>query len=286
MLIATSGACAVVLNGKAYVGGGYADSEEDKFIIQVYTPGSDGWSRLPKCPVQWFAIAVLNQQLVLVGGFSRDYSLQSTVLVLDSTSQRWITPYPDLPTARWLPAAIVYQQFLVVAGGRAGGTSLKTVEILNSSTKQWSTASPLPVGQESLTPALVGDTLYLLGGELGYSSNKQMFSISLPALISHATSASQAPPPTWEVTDTDLTSSTAVSLHNSLLAVGGMDDQDRRSSAIRLYNPQTRQWAKVGDVPAALSKCSCTVLSSGELLVLGGTNGDRRFSEAHIAAVN
>ncbi len=289
MLFRTSGACAVVLNGKVYVGGGNAGSEvseEDTLIIQVYTPGSDGWSRLPECPVKWFAIAVLNQQLVLVGGISHGHILQSTVLVWDSTSQRWTTPYPNMPTAQWLPAAIGYQQFLVVAGG-IDTSSLTTVEILNSSTKQWSTASPLPIGCHRLTPALVGDTLYLLGGELDSSSNKQVFSISLPAFVSHATSTSRAPPPAWEVTDTDLTYSTAVSLHNSLLAVGGMDDQGRRSSAISLYNPQTRQWTKVGDVPAALYRVSCTILSSGELLVLGGTDGGvRYFSEAHIAAVN
>ncbi len=284
MLFGTGGACAVVLNGKVYVGGGYVVSVEDKFIIQVYTPESDGWSRLPKCPVQLFAIAVLNQQLVLVGGLAPD-STQSTIQVWDSTSQRWTTPYPNMPTARFLPAAIGYQQFLVVAGG-AVAISLKTVEILNSSTKQWSTASPLPIGCYGLTPALVGDTLYLLGGQSDSSSNKQMFSISLPAVISHATFTSRAPPPAWEVTDADLTYSTAVSLHNSLLAVGGKDDQDRLSSAIRLYNPQTRQWTKVGDVPAALSSCSCTVLSSGELLILGGYDSDRYFSAAHIAAVN
>ncbi len=289
-LIATSGACAVVLNGKVYVGGGYADSREDEYTIQVYTPESDGWRRLPKCPVQLFAIAVLNQQLVLVGGVSQDYSPQSTVLVWDSASQRWTTPYPNMPTALWLtalwlPAAIGYQQFLVVAGGFSE-SSLKTVEILNSSTKQWSTASPLPIGCDWLTPALVGDTLYLLGGRSDSSPNKQMFSIFLPALVSHATSTSRAPPPAWEVTDTDFSYSTAVSLHNSPLAVGGVDDQKRCSSAIRLYNPQTRQWTKVGDVPAALSHCSCTVLSSGELLVLGGRDGGRRFSKAHIAAVN
>ncbi len=282
MLFATNDACAVVLNGKVYVGGGYAGSE-DLYIIHVYTPESDGWSRLPECPVRLFAIAVLNQQLVLVGGISR--SPQSTVLVWDSASQHWTTPYPTMATARWVPAAIAYQQFLVVAGG-INGSSLTTVEILNSSTKQWSTASPLPIRCYGLTPALVGDTLYLLGGNSGLSSpNKQMFSISLPALISHATS--RAPPPAWEVTNTDLTSSTAVSLHNSLLAVGGEDDQDRHSSAIRLYNPQTRQWAKVGDVPAALSSCSCTVLSSGELLVLGGWGeGDRRLTKLYIAKVN
>ncbi len=283
MLFGTSGACAVVLNGKVYIGGGGAGTGEDHFTIQVYTPESDGWSRLPECPVKWFAIAIVLQQLVLVGGYSRDNRDQSTILVWDSTSQCWATPYPNMPTARTSPAAVGYQQFLVVAGGY-DGSYLTTVEVLNSSTKRWSTASSLPVACNWLTPAVVGDTLYLLGGNTW--PNNQMFSISLPALVSHDTSTSQAPLPIWEVTDTDLMFSTAVSLHDSLLAVGGEDDQNRPSSTISLYSSQTRQWTKFGDVPAALSHCSCTVLPSGELIVLGGWI-DRIFpTKLYIATVN
>ncbi len=287
MQFGTNRACAVVVNGEVYIGGGGAVRDKDKYIIQVYTPESDVWSRLPECGVRCFALAIVNQQLVLVGGYSRD-GYQATILVWDSTSQRWTTPYPNMPTARISAAAVGYQQFLVVAGGIGGsirnGSRLTTVELLNSSTKRWSSVSPLPIGCSWLTPAVVGDTLYLLGGFTGPSSpNKQMFSISLPALVSHAVSTL---PPTWEVTDTELTWSTAVSLHDSLLAVGGEDDQGRYSSAISLYNPQTRQWTKVGDVPAALSSCSCTVLPSGELIVLGGWDCGRCSTKLYIATVN
>ncbi len=285
MLFGTNRACAVVLNGKVYIGGGFADRGH-QYIIQVCTPESDGWSRLPECPVKWFAMAVVNQQLVLVGGYSRYGRYQSTILVWDSTSQRWTTPYPNMLAARYSPTAVGYQQFLVVAGGY-DGSYLTTVEVLNMSTKRWSTASSLPIGCSWLTPAVVGDTLYLLRGYTGRSSlNKQMFSISLPALISHAVSTPRAPPPTWKATDTEPNYSTAVSLYDSLLAVGGKDDQNRRSSAIHLYNPQTRQWTKVGDVPVALSECSCTVLPSGELIVLGGFGEGGYSTKLYIATVN
>ncbi len=276
----TANACAVALSGKVYVSGGYADRDEDDFIIQVYAPERDGWSRLPKCPVIQFAMAVVNQQLVVVGGFNRDDRPHSAILVWDSPSQQWTSPYPNMPTARGSAAAVGYQHFLVVAGGEGGVSTLTTVEILNTSTKRWYAAAPLPVGCSGLTPALVGDTLYLLGGVSGRSSfNKQLFSNSLPALVSHATSTPCiAPPRTWEVTDTELTGSTAVSFHNSLLAVGGEGDIYRISSAVRLYNPQTKGWTKVGDVPAALSLCTCAVLSSEELVVLGGQGKDDMHS--------
>ncbi len=91
MLFGINGGCAVVLNGKVYIGGGGAGRDQDRSSIQVYTPESDGWSRLPECLVKLFSIAIVNQQLVLIGGYSRD---QSTILAWDSISQRWTTPYP------------------------------------------------------------------------------------------------------------------------------------------------------------------------------------------------
>ncbi len=180
MLFGTTSVYAVVLNGKVYVGGGWAARGEDDFTIQVYSPQSDEWRRLPQCPVKWFAMAIVNQQLVEMGGCSRNNQLQSTVLIWDSTSQDWTTPYPNMPTARCAAAAVSYQQFLVVAGGYdLSERDLNTVDILNSSTKQWITATPLPTAYYRLSPALVGDTLYLLGGLSGAgASRKQMLSTS------------------------------------------------------------------------------------------------------------
>ncbi len=280
-------ACAVVLNGEVYVGGGGTAGYEDQFIIQVYSPESDGWRRLSQCPVWLFAMAIVKQQLVVVGGHTRDYQPQSTVLVWDSTSRRWTTPYPNMPTARRAAAAVGYQQFLVVAGGYGQSLSaLNTVNILNSSTKQWVTATPLPTVCDQLSPALFGDTIYLLGGLADHTPSKQMFSMSISALISHATSSSRAPPSNWDVTDTKLSCSTAVSLNNSMLAVGGEDDRGKESSAIYHYNPQSKQWTKVGDVPSALYYCACTALPSGELMVLGGYGGYSRVDGVHIAKVD
>ncbi len=274
MLFRTQFACAVVLDGKVYVGGGYTDIGDDEFIIQVYAPENDEWSLLPICPVRWFALAILNQQLIVVGGYAHK-CVQSVVMVWDHTSKSWTRPFPNLPTARRSPSAVGYQQFLVVAGGHCG-SYLTAVEVLNSSTKQWYTTTPLPACSDP-TPVVVGDTLHLLGGWSGTTSpNNRMLSIYLPALISFATSTPQPPPPVWEATETNFTFSAAVSRNNYLLAVGGKDERNRRSSSIHLYSSLNKQWTKVGDLPVVLSECSSAVLSSGQLVVLGGVGNDGR----------
>ncbi len=268
--VETSSAWVVVLNGKVYVGGGNANQVESRFYLQIYTPGRNEWSPSMLAPVCFFGLAVLEQQLVLVGGqyLSKD---QSVIYVWDPISGEWTTPYPEMSVARRSPTAIAYHQCLVVAGGKIGIMPVSTVAILDTQTRQWSTATSLPFGCDSLTPAIVGDTLFLLGGFSGPNTpNKHVFSTSMSGLVSHSASAVCSPPTiSWDVQDTVLVSSSAACLSDSLLAVGGKGNKEN-SSAIHLFNRLTRQWGKVGDIPAALSKCSCTALPTGELLVLGG----------------
>ena len=238
---------------------------------------------MARSPVCWYGMAAVNNQLVLAGGLHSDGKASNQIRVWDGRS--WVTPYPPMPTARCSPAAVGYGQFLVVVGGKCGASFSTAVETLDTVTKQWNTATPLPVGRHQLTSAVVGDTLYLLGGfSQGWitpSPNKRVFSISLPTLVSYA-------PSTWErLLDTPLKRFTAVSLNNSLLAVGGAYDSDKQSTAIHIYNSQTNIWIKVGDLPAARSQCTCTALPSGELLVLGGQDENNvRSNKVYIATVN
>ena len=288
MPYATNDAKGIVIEGKVYVGGAITDRDEDQYIVQVYDIEGDEWSRLPGCPVRHYGMTAVNNQLVLAGGQDSDDKVSSQIRVWDGRS--WTTPYPPMPTARYTPAAVGYQQFLVVAGGAdSRNDDCTVVEILDTVTKQWHTATPLPVGCKQLTSAVVDDTLYLLGGFSG-GPNKRVFGISLPTLISHATTKWKllSRPPTWEMLpDAPLNLSTAVSVNNSLLAVGGKDDSNKRCSAIHLYNSQTKAWLKVGDLPDTRSMCTCTALPSGELLVLGGIDDkSKKSNKVYVATVN
>ncbi len=77
------------------------------------------------------------------------------------------------------------------------------------------------------------------------------------------------------IEDTPLKYSAPLSIGRSLLAVGGMDDRLNLSSWIHLYQPDTRRWVKVGDLPTARHSCTCSVLPSGDVIVAGGVDEHR-----------
>ena len=85
----------VVVQGKVYVGGGATDKHEDKYTVMVYEQGV-GWRTLPRYQYRWFAMAVLQDQLTLVGGWDRSSNkVTNQIAVWDA--QQWIHPYPHGP---------------------------------------------------------------------------------------------------------------------------------------------------------------------------------------------
>ena len=262
-----------VIDGNVYIRDGRLS-----YDIHRYDPQTQQWSELPRYQYCDFTMTEFNNQLTCVGGIDVSTPELSKEVAVYSTSQRtWEQPYPPMNTPRLLPAVSTYQQHLVVAGGSdVSDTKLASVEILDTSNhqSQWFSATPLPVNCRRMSPAVINDTLYLLGGLLG----KQVLSVSLSAL----TQAGKLPAQWCTLHDAPLEYSTAIVVHDSLLAVGGTHG-GQRGSAIHVYEKNT--WTKVEDIPTEREDCTCCLLPSGEILVVGGEDHNGWTSRMDIATV-
>ena len=256
----------VVLKGEIYLGGG--GSSGDLCTVVVYDTQSGKWSTLPKCQVRSFGLAVVKNQLTLVGGFDLSTNKATSELaVWESESEQWASPYPPMHTARHDMGVATYNEWIAVAGGYGGDDYLNSVEILNSTEKQWYTAAPLPVECDRIKSAVIQDEWYIMEGRTKF---ERMFAVSLPALILLRGSTSLT---LWRtLPSAPLTCSAILGTHDSLFAVGGKMSTGMCSSAINLYLPWNKKWFKVGDLPTERSSCICTELPSREILVAGGVS--------------
>ena len=279
MPCAMEGLRSVTVRHKVFVGGGNTDSVigDDDHTVYEYDEDTNQWVSLPRYDYWRFAMTILTDKLTLVGGFNpHTWKVTNQVAVWEGegTPQGWTHPYPPMPTQCHSPAVATYGDRLVVAGGYGGGGDLATVEVLNTTSHQWLSTSPLPVGCHSMMSAIVNQKLFLLGGTLTTES----LVVSLPDITqSSVHSATTNRTAQWRTLPAPpLKDSAAISLCGSVLAIGGLSDNER-STAIHIYQPATNNWSKVGDLPSPLSSCSCALLSSGHILVAGGldSNGNR-----------
>ena len=268
----------VVVQGRVYVGGGFAGSgSDDNYTVMEYDISSGKWAKLPPYRACYFAMTVINNQLVLVGGGEHTGNHSKVLGVWRAESKEWTHPYPDMPTARAQGSAAVYNEWLVVTGGVGYGVGrLSSVEVMNTDSKQWYAAPPTPTPWSFMETAIVGDTCYFMGGLTGGSygtAANDVYSVSLPALISQLRSLdSSKQHQIWkEIPGLRTICSTPLSIRGSLLAVGGRDRDDKVVSAIHLYQPDTGEWTKVGDLLTPRYDCTCAMITDTEVLVAGGS---------------
>ena len=262
----------VVFKEKVYIGGGSASSDRVEQTVMVYDPKQDSYDTLPPYTCKLFSMAVIINQLVLVGGMDvKTGKVTNQLGVWNEQSKRWTHPLPPMTTACRSPSVATHNnRWLVVMGGDDDKTNLSRVEILDT---EWYHAASLPQPLNCAPSAIIGNMCYLLGGFTEASVSKKVFSVCLDDLISQAVSqpVSASAPPTpspWQsLPDTPLDRSTALAFNGTLLAVGG---GDWRSTAIYHYQPSSRSWVKAGELPTKRSFCTCTVLPSGDLYVAGG----------------
>lgn len=255
----------VIVQGTVYVGG-------EKVV--TFDAHSGKWQKLPPYKAIDFAMAVLNDTLVLVAGW-KNGGTSKELGVWNAQQKAWTNPYPDMHIARSCCSAVVYKEWLVVAGGWDDGRSaLSSVEVMNTDSKEWYTGPTTPVPWNRMKTVTVGDMCYFMGGYVKQGAYVNVYSLYLPALaLQLATKGSRERcRQIWrEFYGLNFIESSPLSVGESLLAVGGKIS-GIATSAIHLYQPDTGKWVKVGDLPTPRYNCTCAMISEREILVVDDTN--------------
>ena len=246
--------------------------------VHAHNATTGKWNKLPKCPHTLFALVVVNGVLTAVGGYSLGYTNKLLSLVGEG---KWVEQLPCMPTKRRNTAAVCSGKTLVVIGGYCGGR-LKTVELLDIDSLQWFIACELPHPLTQASATVCGDNLYLVGGvDKDGNSTTSVLICSLSALVQSAKPAtlggrsekafSQTEQVWRAVASLPVTRSTCASLNGQLIAVGGRDSHNKKTTnSVYAYDPTTYRWDVISTMPTARSHCLVAVLPGNQLMVVGG----------------
>lgn len=238
-------------------------------VVLVYSmiKGDKQWKSIT-APVSFFAMAAVDNQLIIAGGNDPNTNSPSNqVSVLGDDNKTWVKPFPMMSVARALPSAASYKKWVVVLGGMVEECEQNLVELLDTYSEQWYKASPTPgpIARPSL--AVVHGTLYIAWKDLFASiSIENMISDAL----SHAQTMSSLPSTSeWQLLPSPLTIMPAlVSCNGHLFAVG---DFHIPSSTIATYIPYLQKWQKVSELPTQRQGCViCYQQATDKLIVIGG----------------
>ena len=272
-----------VVKGKVYCGGGLTDGGDDKYIVYCYDPSQDSWTTLPPLPVQWFGLGQVNGKLVAVGGVRSDFRTTNEVYTYDERSRKWKQTIPPMPTARYFAGILSLQSTLVVAGGcNSVGEYTDAVEIFKADKSQWYRTDRLPTACQDISLVVISNTCYALGGYNGHRLNQALYA-SIDDLLCNAVPAHQTTHSgssdtlsAWKaLANTPTDAPVAAVLAGNLLAIGGKETSEGGADKkeVYMFSPSTNSWIYISDLPEPRSFTTVAVLSSTEILVIGGWCG-------------
>ena len=256
------------------------------YTVYCYEPSQDKWTTLPPLPVKYVGLGQVNGNLAAVGGYNKYNDVTNNVYTYDERAQKWRKTIPPMPTARWSPGVLSLQSVLVVAGGNISlymSDCTAAVEIFKPDSSQWYKTDPLPTACRHISLVAIDSLCYALGGFDGSWFNSvhvfhAAFCKPVPADQTTESCKSCDTQSAWKTLPKTPTYGPSVAvLGGSLLAVGGKESSKGRADmkGVYVYSPSANSWIYVGDLPAPRSTTAVANLSSNEIIVVGGWDGER-----------
>jgi len=160
---------AAVIGDLIYVPGGYTAEGQVTSVLEVYDPLNDTWEEkapLPR-PLCAYAIAALDDELYIFGGWDGHRYVASTYKY-DPLSDSW-TEMSPLTMPRGFAAAGAIKGRIYLVGGYNGQQELDLLEEYDPSLEKeglnpWTTKAPMSLGRGGAGVAVVGGSLYVIGG--------------------------------------------------------------------------------------------------------------------------
>ena len=254
------------------MGSGYAGpdlkSRKSSYEIYVYNTLTNSWNPPISIDYCWFAMATLNNRLLIVGGKNRvGGKATDQIFKMDTTGQ--LEFYTKMNTARSWTTAFSHEDMLLVVGGKdVNGTALSSIELFDSRNEEWYLCNNLPSPHYLLSAVIVNNNLYLLGGiDQNNGCSPKVFVASLDTLSTRHELK-------WRAhKDTPYHCSAAVCVDGThLLLLGGSRNHHHEyTSDVYRLDQGSETWVKIGNLPFVRNLLAPVVMDDGSIIVIGGT---------------
>ena len=285
------------LDGKVYI---TARGDHGPYVNpMMYDSYKDEWSGLPELPHARFSLVSVphKKQLLAIGGVSGKV-ISNKVFAWDEDKQRWTTPYPNMPTARFDSCSISYRSAVIVAGGVTCYDPLTitgAVEVLHinernlfSKSSHWIKVEQLPYAVYDIAPLMIDDNLYITAGFDDNEGTCNIVTASLPELLQSSVKRTTSGRVWHKLPDMPYSSWSINHYRGRLIIFTGDHSVEQPSqsksnweliSQIHLYNPLTKSWDHVGDVPYNYLLGKSVHIRENKILFISGLTGTHFVGE-------
>ena len=157
---------------KIYTFGGYDTGSTCFNFTFKYDPVTDAWSTMTPVPtaIDWIDASVIqwNKKIYIFGGYDGS-AAHNYNYIYDIAGDSWSNG-ANLPASLIAAGQVIYNDSLIyMLGGSTGSAPTTTVHIYNTYTDAWTTGTAMLAADQMEGVAILGDTIWLVGGYDGSS---------------------------------------------------------------------------------------------------------------------
>ena len=255
------------IGGMVITGGGYSEKSLAATRNLYCSKDLEKWEILHSLPVVLFGLSKMENNLVIALGKNVDTGevLKSAstleVYKLQHVTNVFATSFVRTHCGT---VAVPPQGIAIIGGISPKKGVLDSCEYVGFDGK-WSKLEalpPLPIPLYQPTCLFMNNTLYVAGG---YSSFK-------PAKANNEVFCLNWSTKQWsKLCSVPFSYSCYVLMAGMLLAIGGFAE-GKMTKSILMYSVSSKRWVKIGEFPEPLAGASACCVSTGELVVLGGSS--------------
>jgi influenza virus NS1A-binding protein len=158
-------AASATVNGQVYLVGGFDGKQWLPDVVSTADGKTFATQAQLNPAVRYPAVTVLNGKLYVIGGELSPKQADATTIQQIDLQSFAVSNLSPLPVGLSHAAAATLNDTIYVFGGRAGGHAIDTISVLNPTTGQLQAVGHLPAPRSDMGVTVVGQTVYLLGGE-------------------------------------------------------------------------------------------------------------------------
>ena len=255
-------------------------------LMEVYDTETNTWERLTNMPTVRSgakAAVVAGRIYVLAGRVGKDdqavnLKVLKAVEMYDPETDTWVRKQ-DMPRRRMAFGIGVVAGKIYAIGGTVidiqpeAPWRVDLVEVYDPATDTWSKRADMPTRRRAVKAAVIGDTLYAIGGggwPPAWDGGPFLGTIEVyEPRINRWTKRTDMPNPR--------TVFSTVVVGDKIYLIGGLQAGDRRLAPVEVYDPATERWRVVSARSTIKSPFGVAAVN-GNIYVFGGYDKDWELS--------
>ncbi|XP_002127136.2 kelch domain-containing protein 8A [Ciona intestinalis] len=260
------------VEGRIVAIGGVGVAQAPVDAVEVFSVAENKWKKLTPLsePLMGMAHFLRDNKVHIFGGMGIDTNprdhFKCLVVGASAGGEKW-QAFTPMPTARYAAQAFYKNSKAYVLGGRVGKLPVAVFEVYDFDSRIWVSYPEILSKRVFPCYAMTDKHIVSLGGlkqtaQQGFCDNCEIYSTEQNDKGEWQTNKRMSIP-------TKRGDFTAKAIDNQVLVAGGLGNNGKPLSAVELFDPETKKWKRLADLPRAHSTCA-SVVHQGKFYLIAG----------------